>query len=267
MSLLRDHALDAYEPWAGAYDDFTAHHDYEAWTATIEEAARAAGLQGRRLLDVACGTGKSFLPFLERGYEVHACDLSPAMARIAAGKARGRARVEVRDMRCLPRLGAYDLVCCLDDAVNYLTGDGELAAALAGMAANLAPGGILAFDTNTLHTLRTAFASLDVVTAGERLFVWEGTGSPALEAGGCTQARIEVLEPAGGRWRRTVTTHRQRHHPEGAVREAVAAAGLELVAVHGFTPDGRLWERADDARHSKALYIARGSAHGAGEGR
>jgi predicted TPR repeat methyltransferase len=170
-------------------------------------------------------------------------------------------------MRRLPRLGSFDLVCCLDDAVNYLTGDGDLAAAVAGMAANLAPGGILAFDANTLHTLRTAFASLDVVVAGDRVFVWEGTGSPALDAGGCTQARIEVLERAGGRWRRTVTTHRQRHHPEEVVRDAIAAAGLELAAVHGFTPDGRLWERADDARHSKALYIARGSAPGAGEGR
>ena len=157
--------------------------------------------------------------------------------------------------------------CCLDDAVNYLTRDGELATAVACMAANLAPGGILVFDANTLHTLRTAFASLDVVIAAGRVYVWEGAGSPSLEAGGCTRASIEVLERTGERWRRTVTTHCQRHHPEAAVREAIADAGLELVAVYGFTPDGRLWERADDDRHTKALYIARASAHGTGEGR
>lgn len=264
----RDHALRAYEPWARHYDGFTADHDYEAWTRTIEGAARAAGLRGTRLLDVACGTGKSFMPFLARGYTVVACDISPAMARLAAGKARGRARVEVHDMRALPRLGAFDLVCCLDDAVNYLVREGELEAAVAGMAANLAPGGVLAFDTNTLATLRRAFASLDVAATQDRVFVFDGQGHRELEPGGCTSARIEVLARGdGGSWSRTVTEHIQRHHPEPRVRAAIDAAGLDCTAVHGFTQDGRLWDAVDDERHSKALYIARQGAPGAGEGR
>jgi len=262
-----DHALRAYEGLAPAYDEFTAHHDYEAWTATIEGAARAAGLRGRRMLDVACGTGKSFLPFLDRGYDVVACDVSPAMAASAEAKAGGRARVEVRDMRDLPRLGAFDLVCCLDDAVNYLTADGELELALAGMAANLAPGGVLAFDANTLHSLRSAFAELEVLVRGSRVFVWDGLGSGRTEPGGLVRARVEVLEETEAGWRRSSTTHCQRHLPEQRVRGAIAAAGLDCVAVHGLTPDGRLWRRADDARHSKALYIARASAPTAGEGR
>ena len=33
-------------------------------------------------------------------------------------------------MRRLPTLGAFDLVLCLADSVNYLTGDGELEAAI-----------------------------------------------------------------------------------------------------------------------------------------
>jgi ubiquinone/menaquinone biosynthesis C-methylase UbiE len=77
---------------------FTAHHDYEGWTATLECLARAHGLRGRRLLDVVCGTGKSLLPFLARGYEVVACDVSQEMVRIAAQKAGDGARVEVHDM-------------------------------------------------------------------------------------------------------------------------------------------------------------------------
>jgi len=261
------HALRAYEGLAPVYDEFTAHHDYEAWTATIEGAARTAGLRGRRMLDVACGTGKSFLPFLARGYDVVACDLSPAMAARAEGKADGRARVEVHDMRELPRLGRFDLVCCLDDGVNYLTGDGELELAIARMAANLAPGGVLVFDANTLHSLRTAFSELEVVVRGGRVFIWEGLGSGRMDTGGVTRARVEVLERTEAGWRRTSTTHCQRHLPEPRVRGAIAAAGLDCIAVHGFTPDGRLWRRADDERHSKVLYIARASAPTAGEGR
>src|ERR1700760_4480240 len=120
------HARSAYDALAPYYDEFTAHHDYEGWTATLESLARAAGLSGRRLLDVACGTGKSFLPFLARGYTVTACDISPAMVERAAAKAGGRVELHVADMRELPRLGAFDLVTVLDDALNYLLDAAEL---------------------------------------------------------------------------------------------------------------------------------------------
>src|ERR671925_551448 len=92
------HARLAYDAFAPFYDDFTAHHDYEAWTATLEALARRRGLEGARLLDVACGTGKSFLPFLARGYTVTACDVSPAMVEIARGRAGGRARLLEADV-------------------------------------------------------------------------------------------------------------------------------------------------------------------------
>jgi 2-polyprenyl-3-methyl-5-hydroxy-6-metoxy-1,4-benzoquinol methylase len=75
-------ARDAYDVAADVYDDFTAHHDYEGWTALIERLARAHGLAGGRLLDVGCGTGNSFLPFLERGYQVTACDISQRPDRV-----------------------------------------------------------------------------------------------------------------------------------------------------------------------------------------
>jgi SAM-dependent methyltransferase len=262
-----DLALSAYEALADGYDELTADHDYEDWTATIEAAAREAGLHGRRMLDVACGTGKSFLPFADRGYEVVACDLSPAMARRAQVKAGGRARVEVHDMRALPVLGAFDLVCCLDDAVNYLLGAAELRSAVSAMAANLAPGGVLVFDTNTLRTLRTAFAELTVSPAADRVFVFAGLGSAQLEAGERTAAAVEVFTRRDGTWSRAAGVHPQRHHPEDEVRAAIAAAGLGLHAVRGFTPDGRLWDSLDEESHSKALYIARASAPEAGEGR
>jgi len=98
-----DHAVRANDVFAGFYDDFTSHHDHADWTGRLERLARDAGLRGRRLLDVACGTGGSFLPMLERGYEVTACDASAAMVARAAEKAAGRARCWSRTCaRCRP---------------------------------------------------------------------------------------------------------------------------------------------------------------------
>jgi SAM-dependent methyltransferase len=253
-----DHALEAYEAFAPHYDAFTAHHDYEAWTATLEGLARACGLKGRRLLDVGCGTGKSFLPFLARGYEVVACDLSPAMAQLARAKADGRARVEVHDMRALPRLGEFDLVCCLDDAVNYLLDEDELAAALAGMRANLAPGGVVLFDANCLWAYRTFYGSLTVVPGEDRVVVWEGRAGDGFGPGERARASVEALERReDGTWTRSRCEHHQRHHPRAVVERALARAGLACAAVHGMHLDGSVDDGFDEERNSKAVYVAR----------
>src|ERR687898_2622083 len=150
---------DCYDVMAAVYDRFTAHHDYDAWTGTLERLRHAHGLRGRRLLDVGCGTGKSFLPFLRRGYDVTAFDLSPAMAAIAAAKAPG-VPVHVYDVATVPVLGRFDLVCCLDDCLNHLLEPERLAAALGAIAANLAPHGLVVFDVNTLTTYGGFFSHL-----------------------------------------------------------------------------------------------------------
>src|SRR5215212_2114282 len=138
-----------YDAFAPYYDAFTADSDYEAWTAHVLTVARRHGLAGVALLDIACGTGKSFVPFLARGFHVTGCDSSPAMLAEAAAKAPG---VTLRhcDMRALPDLGRFDLVTCVDDALNYLVDEGQLLAAFRGMQASLAAGGVIVFDLNSL---------------------------------------------------------------------------------------------------------------------
>jgi SAM-dependent methyltransferase len=258
---MSDHALNAYEAMAPSYDAFTAHHRYDEWTATIEELAREAGLRGRRLLDVGCGTGKSFLPFLERGYEVTACDLSPRMAAIASAKAAGRARVSVHDARTLPVLGAFDLVCFLDDALNYLHEPADVGAALRAFAANLAPGGVLVFDTNTLLSYRTFFATLSVVVGDGEVLVWDGLTPPDLPAGGLARAILEMLrEQPDGTWSRSYSNHVQRHHEAPAVQAALVAAGLEPVALRGMFLDGSLSDGLDELENTKAIFVARAPA-------
>jgi SAM-dependent methyltransferase len=252
------HARRAYDTFAPFYDEFTAHHDYDDWTATLERLARASGLEGNRLLDVACGTGKSFLPFLARGYAVTACDISPAMVALARRKAAGRARVLVADMRALPDLGTFDLVTVLDDAVNYLLDEHELVAALYGASCQLAQDGVLVFDTNTLLAYRTFFATTGVVQSDGRVQIWEGRSSARLAAGGTAEAVHTALErQADGTWRRSTSLHRQRHHTQAAVQRALRQAGLRLVARGGMHLDGTVDDGVDELVNSKAVYIAR----------
>src|SRR5215212_1527183 len=144
MQALTSPAAEAYERLAPYYDELTREHDYDGWTRHLEQQALRLGLKGRTLLDAACGTGKSFLPFLARGYEVTACDISAEMVALAAAKAP-EAELFVADIRALGEVGEFDLVTCLDDSLNYLTGEGDIQAALASLGANLAPDGVVVF--------------------------------------------------------------------------------------------------------------------------
>jgi hypothetical protein len=71
-----NHALLAFDGFAPFYDSFTAHDNYEAWIETLFGLAKAHGVRARRLLDVGYGIGKSVLPFLQRGFDVTACDMT-----------------------------------------------------------------------------------------------------------------------------------------------------------------------------------------------
>ncbi len=252
------HAVLAYEQIAPVYDDFTAHHDYCTWIDDLLRLGAAHGLRGDTVLDVGCGTGNSFLPLLTLDWTVTAVDISPSMVELARAKAGPGVRVEVADMRELPAYGSFDLVLCLDDAINYLHTPAELERALRAMAANLAPHGVLIFDSNTLATYRTFFGERVVVEVRGRRLIWQGRTGGHAEPGQISEATFEVepLVPGSGP---TVPpeVHRQRHHPEAELRAALAAAGLEVAGLYGCTTDGVPRQPVNEDVHTKSIYVAR----------
>ena len=256
-----DWAEKTYEAMAAVYDDFTAHYENEAWLADLLVTLERNGLTGKRLLDVGCGTGKSFLPMLPNGWQVTGCDISPAMLEIAREKAGDAVRLSVADMLDLPRFGEFDLVWALDDAINYLLSQGELEQALTGMRDNLAPNGLLLFDVNTLLAYRTFCAETTVVKRGGRRLIWHGMTAPDVAPGSICESRMEVLPLDGGAEvdAASVHTHRQRHFPEADVRAALDRAGLECLDVYGHGLDGVPTQPLDESIHTKAIYIARSS--------
>jgi SAM-dependent methyltransferase len=257
--LLPDIATEAYEGLAPHYDAFTAGHDYAGWLGLLEAVAVEHGMRGRRLLDVGCGTGKSFLGMLERGYEVVACDLSPEMVTRARDKVpAGRAEVLVADMRDLPELGTFDFVTCTDDAMNYLLSGAELRDALDGFERNLRPGGVAIFDLNTLATYRVWYAGTAAMDSEGAFFCIRGEASAELGPGDTASVWIEIFSPGpGDLWRRTRSRHVQRHHPRDEVEGAAAEAGLEVVAVRGYSGGVCLNERPDEEADSKFVYVVR----------
>jgi SAM-dependent methyltransferase len=243
-----------YDALAPVYDLLTADYGHDRWLLALERLAREHGLSGRRLLDVGCGTGASFLALLHAGYDVTACDLSPAMARRAREKAGGRATVHVADVRRLPRWGAFDLVTFLDDGLNHLIEPADVVRALRRIRANLADGGLVVLDVNTFAAYGRA---PDVVAADDDRFVaWRGRLATLDEPGGVARVVIEVFERGrGGAWRRRSHSHPHRHYPLAELRGLVARAGLRVVATRGQRAGAILDADVDESAHTKAVLL------------
>lgn len=261
MVRLDQRAQHAYSEMAFVYDEFTKNHDFNLWLGNLVPALEQVGVPSRRLLDVACGTGKSFLPMLRRGWSVSACDISPEMVSVAKGKVQPNESVElaVADMRKLPLLGQFGVVWCLTDAINYLLTGDELEQAIGAMSRNLQPNGLLVFDVNTILAFRTFFAEETVVTTDDRRLIWRGHGSTSACPGSIGEATFLVEDRTSANASTMVASaiHRQRHFPREQILPALDHAGLETVAVFGIHYDAVLQQPLDEEDHTKAVYVAR----------
>lgn len=245
-------AHQTFEALAPSYDVLTADEDYDDWLRAIEGLALAHGLPGRRVLDVACGTGRTAEPLVGRGYDVSACDLSPAMVRQAErrlARAGARANVAVADMRDLPDWGPFDLITCLNDALNYLLHEDELDAAFASVARSLRPGGLYVFDVTSRSSYGNLAADPTILDAQDVELTLQGRP--------CADARPNVVctwrthAPSGA-----VITHTQRHWPLDLIRERLERARLRCITVLG--QQGRVMHaNPDEARHRKLAFVAR----------
>jgi SAM-dependent methyltransferase len=256
MSAIEERILEcSYGAFAAYYDEFTADHDYETWTSVVEQLAREHGLRGRSVLDVGCGTGKSFLPFARRGYRTAGCDLSAPMLRIARAKCRAEGLAVglwLADVRRLaPHVSGAELVTCLDDVLNYQLDPASLQAAVSSLVGQLRAGGVLVFDANTECIYEESFLQPREREAATATLRWRARRV----AHGLYEARIDVR----GERERLVSVHRQAHHPRAEVESALAAAGASSWSVYGMDFTGAVDPRADERRHTKFLYIVNGS--------
>ncbi|HNR33001.1 MAG TPA: class I SAM-dependent methyltransferase [Candidatus Hydrogenedentes bacterium] len=97
---------------------------------------------GRRVLDLACGTGLHALFLAEAGAAVTAIDVSAAMIDYAC-RVRPHPKItyRVRDMRDAEG-GPYDLALCLGNSLSLLADEDHLKAVFARLRLVLAPGGL-----------------------------------------------------------------------------------------------------------------------------
>jgi SAM-dependent methyltransferase len=206
---------EGYAAWASCYDD-----DGNPLIALEGPAMREwfGPLQGRRALDLGCGTGRQTLALVEAGADVVALDLTPEMIARARQKSGLRdAAPQVLWVRHalpapLPFRDATFALAVLGLVAEHLS-DAHLPDVLAEVARVLAPGGRCLLSA--LHPDRTA----------------EGQ-------------RARFIDPATG-LRRPIQTY---HRTAADYRAAAASAGLTLAGERALTVPPGLADQLPRAR-------------------
>jgi len=112
--------------------------------AEVDAIVRWVGGARARALELAAGPAAHGIELARRGVDVTALDLSPAMVRHAARRARGagvRIDAQVGDMTDFSLGGRFGLILLMAGAVGHLSSEEALRAHFACVARHLAAGG------------------------------------------------------------------------------------------------------------------------------
>ena len=253
-----------FEQVARHYDTLMAHVPYGRWVdyverlvATAEHRRDAGATGGRRVLDLACGTGKVGSELRRRGYEVVGADLSEQMA---AGCRTQQPPLPVAVMDAT-RLGlrpeSFDLVVCLYDSLNYVLQEEGLQACFRRVYEALAPGGLFIFDLNTPRALKVGlFTQQELRSDAPVQYRWEAHWDEATKVcrvdmwfkarGDASRESRVASERRGGGAEEFTETHYERAYEEGEVKTWLKEAGFEVVRsydAYTLFPVGPLAER------------------------
>jgi len=220
---------DAFTQVAPIYDQLMSNVPYQQWVDYVEALLLARDARPAVALDLACGTGQVGAELRRRGYRVVGVDLSAGMVRTA--HRLGRLPAAVQDAAQLGlRAGAFDLVVCLYDSLNYILEPERLGAAFAGVRHCLRPGGYFIFDLNTIRALRIGLFNQSNLRGREELqYEWRAAWDADHRI--CTvrmwfrhQERTSAVE--------FEEVHCQRGYTEEEVVHLLREAGLRVDAVY-----------------------------------
>ncbi len=130
-----------YGDLAPYYDTIYSFKDYDAEATLLASLIRRYKKSpGRRLLELACGTGKH-AKALSKRFEVTGTDINRGMLSVARKNVPG-VTFRRADMTKLDLGRTFDVVTCLFSSIGYVKTYANLRRTLEGIARHLAPGGV-----------------------------------------------------------------------------------------------------------------------------
>ncbi|MCX6552572.1 MAG: class I SAM-dependent methyltransferase [Acidobacteria bacterium] len=223
---------DPYRELAPLYDLMAADTGIQAiyaeFQASIREALKSHHVGPRVVVDLACGTGNTTVPWVAGSRRtVIGVDRSEGMLRVARRKS-ARVRWVRQDLERLRLDMQADVVTCHFDALNHVLGADDLQRVFVNVARLLRPGGLFQFDLNTLYFLRWLSTSEKLFRVGPHAF----TAYNAFDSKSGVATFHQLWFVKQGRlFRKVEVSVRERAFDDADIRLMLRAAGLRLERV------------------------------------
>ena len=219
--------VGGYEYLAAFYDRLMSGFDYDKYLNLVLSNTKAG-----QTLDLACGSGRFYKIFAERGYKVTAVDSSAAMLNIAttSTKASLGVRYISADMTKLPFDKTFDLITIVCDGVNYLS-QTQIDPFFNSISARLNNNGVFIFDISSEQKLKQVlgnnfyFEDLPEVT-----YFWQNKLSDD-----CVNLELTFFAPENALYRRYDERQKQYIHTRNSIQDALTKNGFIFSIFDGIT--------------------------------
>jgi SAM-dependent methyltransferase len=236
--------LTSYDSeYARLYDVFYETKPYGDEAAFIAGRLKEHGAAPpRRLLELACGTGRHALELQRSGYDITATDYSSSVLEVARARAADAGApidFQRQDMRALDLGGRrFGAAICLFDALGYVQTNEAVVDTLRGLHRALEPSGVFVFEVWHAAAMLRSFEPLRVreFQDGDRRIIRVSTTELLVDQ---QLARVKydiVVLDAGGTARTFSETHVGRYFSLQEIRYFLESCDFELLeAFDGFS--------------------------------
>ncbi len=215
-----------YKSFSKLYDKFMEFSDYGAWEKQVEELIQEGQPDGKKLLDIGCGTGELLLR-MAKNYQCDGMDLSEEMLKIAQKKLKHRdVKLFLGDMVEFDTGYKYDIMVSLFDTVNHLTSVEELESHLESVKNSLNPGGIYIFDVVDREFMESMFpGGLFVDNRKELTCIWEHEVEEGIDYIDATY----FLKNSRGSWDKLTESYAKKIFSSSEIEKTVSKTGLIVL--------------------------------------
>ncbi len=166
-----------YGIFANYYDYLMTDVDYDAWTERIIQVIKQQVVNGKTLVDLACGTGNISNRLARKGYRVTGIDISEEMLMIAQDKAYEKnLRIQYfkQDMKQFKIHQKVDIITCICDGINYLLTDEALETFFKNASQQLVNEGLMVIDMSSVYKYEHVLSKRTIAELDDQVsFIWE----------------------------------------------------------------------------------------------
>ncbi|PIC78505.1 SAM-dependent methyltransferase [Sporosarcina sp. P19] len=165
----------SYSAFASIYDELMNDIPYDAYVELLDLAS--AGVSGKKVLDIGCGTGLLSAMLAKKGAHVTGIDLSADMLEVASRRAQSLSldiRFIEQPMQRLDVEDTFDAAVISIDSLNYVIEQRDVVETFRRIYGALATGGVLLFDVHSLCKMDEIFLEGPFVFDNRRIaYIWQ----------------------------------------------------------------------------------------------